>query len=174
VLRFAPLAFFLSLIVALALGLSNNPKKMPSTLIDRALPVFMLAHVNGGGSLSNTDIKGEIALVNVFASWCPVCRMEHPILENVAVEGGLKIYGVDWKDTRQGALRWLKAYGNPYAKIGFDETGRVGVDLGVTGVPETFLVDPTGRVRYRHAGPLTAETWEAVFEPLIKTMRSIK
>jgi len=172
--RFAPLAVFLLVFAGLGFGLTNNPQKMPSMLIDRALPTFSLQAVDGAaGGLSSVDVIGEVALVNVFASWCPVCREEHPMLEKLAAARDVKIYGVDWKDSRVGARRWL-GYGNPYTRLGFDESGRVGVDLGVTGVPETFLVDRDGRVRYRHAGALTDGVWKDVFEPMIKALRSQK
>ncbi|WP_245300003.1 DsbE family thiol:disulfide interchange protein [Methylocystis bryophila] len=161
----------MALLVVLSFALTNNPGKMPSMLIDKALPGFTLTAVDGERELTSGEIAGQVALVNVFASWCPVCRQEHSVLDELA-EKGVRIYGIDWKDTRQAAQRWLGSRHSPYVQTGFDESGRVGLDLGVTGVPETFLVDRSGRVRYRHAGAMTEEAWREVFEPLIRSFRS--
>lgn len=169
---FAPLAGFFVVLAGLAFSLANNPQKMPSMLIDKSTPNFTLAALDGGDGLSSDDLKGGESLLNVFASWCPACRVEHPFLMQLADRRDLKIVGIDWKDSRQKAMRWLSERQNPYARVGADESGRVGLDFGVTGVPETFVIDRGGRVRYRHAGPLTEEVWRDVFEPLLAQLRS--
>jgi cytochrome c biogenesis protein CcmG/thiol:disulfide interchange protein DsbE len=169
----APLAAFSVLMAGLAVSLKNDPQKMPSMLIDKATPAFMLASLDDGDAgLSSEDLKGEPSLLNVFASWCPACRVEHPFLLRLAGNRDFKIVGIDWKDDRQKSRRWLGEHQNPYDRVGFDESGRVGVDFGVTGVPETFVIDRSGRVRYRHAGPLTEEAWRDVFEPLLTQLRA--
>ena len=169
----APLAAFVPLLAALAFSLNNNPHKMPSMLIDKPTPTFTLASLDGNGDgLSNLDFKGDIALLNVFASWCPGCRFEHPMLMKIADSAGIPIYGLNWKDRQSDGARWLARNKSPYTRVGLDESGRVGIDLGVTGVPETFVIDRGGRVRYRYPGPLTEEVWRETFEPLLKNLRS--
>lgn len=170
----APFGAFVVLMVGLASSLKNDPQKMPSMLIDKATPTFALASLDEGhdSGLSSEDLKGEPSLLNVFASWCPACRVEHPFLMRLANNRNFKIVGIDWKDNRQKGKRWLAEHQSPYTHVGFDESGRVGIDFGVTGVPETFVIDRGGRVRYRHAGPLTEEAWRDVLEPLLTQLRS--
>jgi cytochrome c biogenesis protein CcmG/thiol:disulfide interchange protein DsbE len=159
---------FTAILVGLGFSLTNDPRKMPSMLIDKATPTFALASLDEDGrGFSSGDLKGRVSLLNVFASWCPACRIEHPVLMQLAEKGTLPIYGIDWKESTGSAGRWLKASRNPYIRVGYDESGRVGIDLGVTGVPETFVIDRTGRVRYRHAGPVTNDVWHDIFEPLL-------
>jgi cytochrome c biogenesis protein CcmG/thiol:disulfide interchange protein DsbE len=170
---FAPFGAFAVILVTLAFSLKNDPHKMPSMLVDKAAPAFALSSLyDGDAALSSEDLKGQPSLLNVFASWCPACRIEHSFLMRLAGSRGFKIIGIDWKDDRRKGQRWLAEHRNPYDRIGFDEGGRVGLDFGVTGVPETFVIDRSGRVRYRHAGPLTEETWRDVFEPLLLQLRS--
>jgi cytochrome c biogenesis protein CcmG/thiol:disulfide interchange protein DsbE len=171
---FAPLGAFAVILATFAFSLRNDPHKMPSMLIDKAAPAFALASLYGDreAGLSSEDLKGAPSLLNVFASWCPACRVEHPFLMRLANSRKFKIVGIDWKDGQQKGQRWLAEHQSPYSRVGFDESGRVGVDFGVTGVPETFIVDTGGRVRYRHAGPLTEEAWREVIEPLLTQLRS--
>lgn len=167
-----PLAVFVVLLAGLAFSLTNDPQKMPSTLIDKSTPAFALAALmDNTAGLSIEDLRGEPTLLNVFASWCPACRVEHPFLMRLAERRDVRIVGIDWKDSRQKGQRWLGEHNNPYERVGFDETGRVGVDFGVTGVPETFVIDREGRVRYRHAGPLTEDVWRDIVEPLVSRLR---
>jgi cytochrome c biogenesis protein CcmG, thiol:disulfide interchange protein DsbE len=171
--RFAPILVFGLIAVGFAFALRNDPKKMPSTLIDRPVPVFNLAAVEpGAGALSSKDLTGQITLLNVFASWCPGCRVEHPTLLEIAKAKAIPLYGINWKDKPGDGLKWLKAHQDPYLKVGDDPTGRLGIDLGVTGVPETFVIDNTGRIRYRHAGPITDDVWRETFEPLLASLRA--
>lgn len=172
-MRTAPLIAFAVIAAALGIGLMNDPRKMPSQLIDKPVPEFHLPGlVPGEGGLSRDDLAGGIKLVNVFASWCPGCRVEHPTLLRIQRDGAVPLYGINWKDKPGQGLKWLKANHSPYLKVGDDSNGRLGIDLGVTGVPETFVLDRTGRIRYRHAGPLTEEVWAEAFVPLLASLRS--
>lgn len=162
-----PLLLLGGLALAFGYGLTRDPSKLPSTLIDRPLPEFRLAGVTPGTpGLATADFQGRPALLNVFASWCAACRVEHPMLVQLAREG-VPIYGLDWKDKPADGAAWLEAHGNPYRRVGNDESGRIGIDLGVTGAPETFVVDARGRVRYKHIGPITPEDWEGTLRPLM-------
>jgi cytochrome c biogenesis protein CcmG, thiol:disulfide interchange protein DsbE len=172
-IRFAPVAAFAVIALGLGFALTNDPRKMPSTLIDRPMPPFALPALEPPGpGFAVGDLGGKLALVNVFASWCPGCRVEHPTLLRLARDGAIPLYGINWKDKPGDGLKWLKANRSPYLKVGDDGSGRLGIDLGVTGVPETFVVDPTGRIRYRHAGPITEEVWAETFVPLLASLRT--
>lgn len=171
--QFAPILVFASIAIGLGFSLTNDPRKMPSMFIDRPAPKFSLAALEAGSpGLQTEDLNGQIALVNIFASWCAGCRVEHPTLLRLAKEGAIPLYGINWKDKPGDGLKWLKSQRNPYLKVGDDQNGRLGIDLGVTGVPETFVVDRIGRIRYRHAGPITEDVWQETFEPLLTSLRS--
>ena len=172
-MRIVPIGVFVLVAVALAFALSLDPKQMPSQLIDKPVPEFALKGLSPGDSgLNSGDLgKGDVRLVNIFASWCAGCRVEHPTLMRVAAEKRAPLYAINWKDKPGDGLKWLKAQQNPYERIGEDASGRVGIDLGVTGVPETFVIDKGGRIRYRHAGPVTDEVWAVTFAPLIASLR---
>lgn len=168
----APVALLMLALAGLALGLQRDPSKIPSTLIDRPLPQFVLPAVYPDGpGLSNADFVGEPRILNVFASWCTACRIEHPLLMQLRAQGE-PIYGLDWKDQAVDGAHWLRTTGDPYVAAGNDESGRVGIDLGVTGVPETFIIDREGRVRYKHIGPINAEHWRDTLQPLLQKLRS--
>lgn len=148
----------------------RDPHKLPSVLIDRPVPQFDLATIQGYDKegLSSALLQGPgVKLVNVFASWCIPCKAEHPLLMELAAEGRVPIYGINYKDKPEDARRWLAELGDPFAAIGADESGRVGIDWGVYGVPETFVIDGTGRIRYRHVGPLYPETLDELLRPMI-------
>jgi cytochrome c biogenesis protein CcmG, thiol:disulfide interchange protein DsbE len=172
-MRVAPAVLFALIVAALAVGLTNDPRNMPSQLIDKPVPVFSLKGLTlGEPGLDSEDLgRGEVRLVNIFASWCAGCRVEHPTLMSIAAEKRVPLYAINWKDKPGDGLKWLKANRNPYERIGEDASGRVGIDLGVTGVPETFVIDKTGRIRYRHAGAVTEDVWTATFAPLIAQLR---
>ena len=173
--RAAPLIVFAAIIVALGGGLMHDPRKMPSQLIDKPVPAFRLPLlIDSQDGLSNSDFSGEVKLINVFASWCSGCRVEHPTLLRLQREGKFPLYGINWKDKPGAGLKWLNANKSPYLKVGDDMSGRLGIDLGVTGVPETFVVDRTGRIRYRHAGPLTDDVWAETFVPLLANLQREK
>jgi len=140
---------------------------LPSAMIDKPVPEFDLAPIEGRKlGLKSGDLKSGLSLVNVWASWCPPCRVEHPFLMTLA-EKGVTIYGIKYRDKPADALRFLRNLGDPYKRIGADTTGRVSIDWGIYGYPETFLVDETGRIRYRHVGPISSEVIENVFNPLM-------
>jgi cytochrome c biogenesis protein CcmG, thiol:disulfide interchange protein DsbE len=167
-----PVLLFILLALGLGFSLTNDPSKMPSLLIDKAVPAFALASPDKDGKgFSSADLRGKVSLLNVFASWCAGCRVEHPMLMQLAGKSSVSIYGINWRDSPRNGERWLKANQSPYARVGFDENGRVGIDLGVTGVPETFVIDRSGRVRYRYAGPLTEDVWHEIFEPLLAQLQ---
>ena len=170
----APVLAFLLIAGALAMGLGRDPTILPSMLIDKPLPAFDLPDVRAGAaprSLASTDFRGEPALLNVFASWCVSCRIEHPLLMQLSRDG-VSLHGLNWKDEGDAGARWLVEFGDPYARVGYDPTGRTGVDLGVTGAPETFVIDRQGRVRYRHVGPITPEVWTGTLQPLMAELRA--
>jgi cytochrome c biogenesis protein CcmG, thiol:disulfide interchange protein DsbE len=168
-LYFLPIVAFAAIAVWFAFGLTRDPSKVPSALIDHPMPAFALAAVPGFGAppLADATVKGKVALVNFFASWCVPCRAEHPILMRLAAEKRVAVYGINYKDRGEDAARWLKELGNPYAAIGHDEPGRVGIDWGVYGVPETFIVDREGRIRFKQVGPITPAVLRDTILPLI-------
>ncbi|MGE0409977.1 MAG: DsbE family thiol:disulfide interchange protein [Amphiplicatus sp.] len=168
----APLALFVAIGLAFAVGLTRDPSRIPSTLIDRPLPEFDLPPIQGfDKGLASADLKGEVALINVFGSWCVSCLLEHPVLLALSKENAVPIYGVNWKDEPGAGAAWLARHGNPYQRIGDDSAGRVVIDLGVTGAPETFVIDREGRVRYKQVGPITREVWEKKLRPMIEELR---
>lgn len=164
-----PLLVFGAVGAAFALGLRHDPKVIPSMLIDRQLPDFNLpALVPDRDALSSTALGGKgLVLINVFSSWCGGCRFEHPFLMEKTRDKRFALVGLNWKDDPVNARDFLKNFGNPYGAIGSDPSGRAGIDLGVTGVPETFVVDSKGRVRLRVPGPMTPDIWRIEIEPLI-------
>ncbi len=169
-----PLALFIGLAIILGIGLTRDPKLVPSPLIDKPAPAFELSRLyNPQQKFSEKDFIGKVSLFNVWASWCGACRQEHPFLMKLAKEKTIAIYGLNYKDTREDAKRWLTQYGgNPYSVIAYDNSGRAGMDWGVYGVPETFLIGKKGRVRYKHVGPLHAEVWQEQLLPLIQKLQA--
>lgn len=167
----APVLLFATVALGFGLALRLDPQKMPSTLIDRPPPQFNLPPVEGTAlPLDSSKLKGEVMLLNIYASWCPGCRVEHPTLMRIAREKIVPLYGLNWKDKPGQGGAWLRQQQNPYIAVGDDPTGRAGIEMGVTGVPETFVIDKDGRIRYRHAGPVTEEVWKDVFEPLLASL----
>jgi cytochrome c biogenesis protein CcmG, thiol:disulfide interchange protein DsbE len=171
ILYLLPVLIFIGVGIGLAVGLTRDPSTLPSALIDRPVPAFELPAIEGmpGEGLSSADLEGEVSLLNVFASWCVPCRAEHPLLMGLA-ERGLVINGIDYKDPAEQAARWLEDLGNPFARIGADRDGRVAIDFGVYGVPETFVIDREGRIRHRHVGPLQARDLEETILPLLERL----
>ncbi|MBI3453910.1 MAG: DsbE family thiol:disulfide interchange protein [Rhodospirillales bacterium] len=168
-----PLIAFVAVAGYFAVGLTRDPSKLPSVLIDRPIPEFKLPAVAGTNvpGLSSETIRGRIALVNVFASWCVPCRIEHPILLRLASEKRVAIFGINYKDWHEDAAAWLGELGNPYEAIGYDDTGRVGIEWGVYGVPETFLIDRDGRIRFKHIGPITPQLLNETILPAIAALQ---
>ena len=173
ILFLAPLAVFAAIAVNFALGLNRDPAFVPSMLIDRPVPPFSLPPIEGRtDGLSSADLEGEVSLINVFASWCVSCRVEHPVLMEISREGAAPLYGLNWKDKPGDGARWLARFGDPYARIGDDADGRVAIDFGVTGAPETFVIDKRGRVRHKHVGPISRETWRDILRPMIEELKN--
>ena len=161
-----PVIVFAAVGIGLAVGLTRDPGTLPSALLDRPVPAFELPALEGGDGLSSADLKGRVSLVNVFASWCVPCRVEHPVLMRLAEEG-VPIFGINYTDPADRAQAWLGELGNPFEKIGADRNGRVGIEWGVYGVPETFVVDAEGRIRHRHVGPIQARDLERTLLPIL-------
>jgi cytochrome c biogenesis protein CcmG/thiol:disulfide interchange protein DsbE len=169
----APLLLFLGLGVLLYSGIGKDPSIVPSPLIDGPAPEFELPSLTEPEAmLSKTGLDGEAYLLNVWASWCFACRIEHEVVTDLARNGPVPVYGLNWKDQRPDALRWLAQFGNPYRASAYDESGRVGIDFGVYGAPETFLIDGSGQVRYKHVGPLTPEIVQNELLPAINEVHS--
>jgi len=167
-----PLVVFLVIGVFLGIGLTLDPRKLPSPLIGKAVPEFELPPVKGRTlGLAASDLRGEVSLVNVFASWCTACRDEHPLWMQVQKSGLVPIHGLDYKDKPDDAQAWLKELGDPYTRTGADISGRVGIDWGVYGVPETFVIDRNGVIAYKHIGPITAKSLNETLLPLIRKLQ---
>lgn len=152
----------------------RNPSEIPSVLIDQPVPRFDLPALAGSGKpgLATADLTdGEVTLVNVFASWCLPCRAEHPIFMELAERGTVRLAGINYKDKPADAMRWLSDQGDPYGRIGADESGRAGIEWGISGVPETFLIDRDGRIRYRQVGPISQDLLEDVILPKIRKLQ---
>ncbi|HEX4583798.1 MAG TPA: DsbE family thiol:disulfide interchange protein [Burkholderiaceae bacterium] len=168
-----PLAAFLVLSGFLFKGLWIDPHTVPSPLIDKPAPGFRLTQVaDAGKTVSRDEMLGKVWLLNVWASWCVSCREEHPVLVEFAKSGTVPIYGLDYKDTRAEALKWLDQFGNPYEVSLFDPDGRVGIDYGVYGVPETYVIDKAGTIRYKQIGPITPEVLHEKILPLIRKLNA--
>jgi cytochrome c biogenesis protein CcmG/thiol:disulfide interchange protein DsbE len=166
-----PIGLFVALGVLLAVGLKLDPRKIPSPLVDKPLPAFTLTTLEDPKkTLSKTDFHGQVVLFNVWASWCVACKEEHPVLIELARRKLAPIVGLNYKDQRDAALAVLKADGNPYDANLVDADGRVGIDWGVYGVPETFVVDKQGIIRHKHIGPITPEVIEQELLPLIREL----
>lgn len=163
-----PLVAAVILIPILILGLRSDPSELPSPFIGKPAPEFELPTVKDPSkSIGMADIRGQVSLVNIWATWCVGCRVEHQFLVELASQGNIPIYGINWRDNRQDALEWLAQLGDPYVASGFDADARVGIDWGAYGAPETFLINADGIVLYRFTGPLSWSIWEQEFVPLI-------
>lgn len=167
-----PLALFIILAIFLAVGLRLNPKDIPSPLIDKPAPAFALPILGTPEKkLSNQDLQGKVWLFNVWASWCVSCRQEHPLLLDLAKLKLVTLVGLNYKDEAPAAAQWLRQLGNPYDDSIMDVDGRLGIDYGVYGVPETFVVDKRGIIRYKHTGPVEPGDIERLFLPLIRQLQ---
>ena len=167
-----PVALFVVVAIAFGWGLTRDPSVIPSVLVGKPVPKFSLPPVQGRTlGLSSADLTGEVSLVNVFASWCTACRAEHPILMRLKDEGVVPVHGLNYKDRPEDAARWLDTLGDPYTRTGADRDGRVAIDWGVYGVPETFVIDRDGRIAYKHIGAITPEALRKKILPLIEALR---
>ena len=166
-----PILLLVGLAVLFAVGLRHDPSIVPSVLIDKPVPEFDLPPLfDDKPGLATADLNGQVALVNVFASWCIPCRVEHPLFMRIAEEGEVPVYGINYKDAPADAKRWLAELGDPYTRIGADRDGRAGIEWGVYGVPETFVVDGTGTIRFKHVGPLTVDVLDETIMPLVREL----
>lgn len=168
-----PLAVFAGIATYLAIGLGSDPRIVPSVLIDKPVPAFALPAVPGvpgmpESGLASGDLRGRITVVNVFASWCVPCLAEHSQITALAKSGAVRVVGLNYKDEAAAARAWLERHGNPFSAIGADKDGRVSIDWGVYGVPETFIVDAKGRIRYKHVGPITPDALKTAILPAIE------
>lgn len=167
-----PVAAFLGLAIVLAWGLTRDPRTIPSALIGKPVPQFALPPVKGRTlGLSSTDLVGEVSLVNAFASWCVACREEHPVFMQLKAESIVPIHGLNYKDQPDNAARWLNTMGDPYTRTGADINGRVAIEWGVYGVPETFVITKDGRIAYKHIGAVTPKVLEGAILPLIRKLQ---
>ena len=171
-----PLVAFAALAVFLGIGLRRDPHELPSPLIGRAAPAFTLPSLapaaGGPADFSPSDLRGQVWLLNVWASWCVSCRQEHPVLMDLARSGVVPLIGLDYKDAREDARRWLAQHGDPYRLSVLDTDGRVGIDYGVYGVPETYVIDAVGTIRYKHIGPISVEVLHGKILPLVRELQS--
>src|SRR2546428_10756132 len=165
-----PFAIFVVVVGFLAVGLTLNPRELPSPLVGKPAPDFSLPQLHDQEkTFSPNEMKGKVWLLNFWASWCEACKEEHPVLTHLAQSGEVPIYGIDYKDRREDALKWLKQWGNPWTVIAVDESGRVGIDFGVYGVPETYVIDKAGGIRAKQICPLREGTFpKKIFAPVKK------
>ena len=168
-----PLAIFVLIAIFLGIGLTRDPRLVPSPLIGKPVPQFRLAAVQGRTlGLAGEDLRGEVAVVNVFASWCTACRDEHPLWMELARQRALPIHGLNYKDAPDDAARWLNELGDPYTRTGADRDGRVGIDWGVYGVPETYVVDRHGIIRDKIIGAITRKSVDERLLPLVRRLQA--
>ncbi len=169
-----PLALFCFIGIYLGVGLTLDPRKLPSMLDGQPVPGFDLPPIKhrGDKGFANTDLPGDVSLVNIFGSWCVACRVEHPFLMEVKKANLVPIHGIDWREEDpEAGPAWLKRYGDPYTLVGDDPRSKAAIAFGVTGAPETFLVDREGVIRYKHVGPVNQAVWDDVLWPLIEKLR---
>lgn len=166
-----PLCLFLLIGIAFAIGLTKDPRRMSSELINQPFPAFFLTELYDETEVLTEDIvKGKVSLINVFGSWCVACNVEHPVLMDIAKGEEVTLIGMDWRDERPKAKRWLAERGNPYDKIIFDNESTLAITLGVTGAPESFITDKAGQIRYKHVGVITPKIWRETLLPVIKNL----
>ena len=168
---FIPLLIFAVMVVVFLVGLFSDPREIPSPFIDKPAPAFELRRLyQPDVMISNATLKGQVSVVNVFASWCTSCIQEHPLLVKLSAENDINLIGLNYKDKDADALNWLRQHGNPYDLIAVDDNGKVGIDWGVYGVPETFVIDREGIVRFKFTGPLNEEAIRAELLPVIQSL----
>ncbi len=167
-----PIAVFGVLIAFLAIGLTLNPRELPSPLVNKPVPAFELPQLNAPQqTFGPKDLRGKVWMLNVWASWCVACRVEHPVLVELSkTDKSVLVYGLNYKDKREDALQWLARFGNPYTESLSDTQGTVGIDLGVYGVPETFIIDKEGVIRHKQIGPITPEVLRDTILPLMRKL----
>ena len=170
VLPLGVLGFLLALFFV---GLDLNPRLVPSPLIGQPVPQFSLPRLDDPGkSFRHTELNGEISLFNVWATWCVSCKQEHPVLMRISASGEVPLYGLLYKDDASKGSAWLRASGDPYRANAVDQSGKVGIEWGTYGTPETFVIDSKGIIHYKHIGPISWQDWEEVLAPMIESLRS--
>jgi len=168
-----PLGLFILIGIAFAIGLTKDPRRMSSELINQPFPAFSLTELYDETQILTEDIvKGQVSLINVFGSWCVACNVEHPVLMDIAKRKEVTLIGMDWRDERPKAKRWLAERGNPYETIIYDDESVLAITLGVTGAPESFIIDKSGQIRYKHVGVITPKIWRETLLPIIKTIEA--
>jgi len=170
---YVPLAVFLVLVVYFAIGLTRDPRILPSVLINQPVPPLALKPIKGSSQgFATQDLEDQVTLVNIFGSWCIACKVEHPFLMKLKKANTVPIYGIDWREAnRDDGPAWLKRFGNPYTRIGDDPNSKAAIAFGVTGAPETFIVDHRGIIRYKHIGPLSQKIWRELIAPIVQKLR---
>lgn len=167
-----PLGISAGLVALFVIGLGLNPRLIPSPLIDKPAPAFSLPKLYKPDEVfRQTDLKGEVSLFNIWATWCPSCKQEHPVLTQIAKTNEVPIYGLYYKDDPALGVDWLKRYGDPYRANAVDVDGRVGIEWGAYGTPETFVIDQQGIIRHKHVGPMSWKDWQETLLPLIRKLR---
>ncbi len=172
-LYFIPLAVFLVMVIYFAFGLTRDARVIPSVLINQPVPALALEPIKGSpAGFSTADLKNQVTLVNIFGSWCVACKVEHPFLMELRKSNVVPIYGINWREAnRDDGPAWLKRFGDPYTRIGDDPKSMAAIAFGVTGAPETFVVDHQGIIRYKHTGPLTYKIWNEIIGPIVEQLR---
>ena len=166
-----PLGLFVILVIFLAIGLTRDPNELPSALLDKPAPTFRLPQLKEPDkTFSAEDIRGKVWMLNVWASWCVACRDEHPYLFEYQKSGAVPIYGLNYKDRREDALGWLSELGDPYLLSAVDLDGRVAIDYGVYGAPESYIIDKSGTIRLKHVGPILPDVWSKKILPLVQEL----
>lgn len=169
--RFIPAGAFVILVVFLGIGLTRDPSLIPTEMINRDMPAFELTELyDETQRVTDADLIGEPALVNVFGSWCVACLQEHPTLMQLNQDDTVRIVGVNWRDGRDDAINWLQRHGDPYETIIFDGESDLAIEMGVTGAPETFILDRTGRIRFKQIGPITSDVWRETIRPILDAL----
>ncbi|NKD44663.1 DsbE family thiol:disulfide interchange protein [Haematospirillum jordaniae] len=176
VIIFAPTLLFVALVGLFASRLNKDPSALPSVLLDTPVASFSLDALPGRDRpLSSAMLQGQVSLLNVFGSWCVACREEHSFLMSLKAQGDVPVHGINWRERNPAdGMRWLEKHGDPYDRVGQDPDSRAAIALGVTGAPETFVIDASGVIRYRYAGVLTPEVWASTLKPLIEHLRHVE
>lgn len=170
--RIVPIVVIVALITLLGYGLTRNPSALPSVMIGKSVPDFDLPTLaSKQPMLTNTALNGQVTMINVWASWCLSCRSEHPLITEITQRTGVPVVGLNYKDTRPQALQWLNRFGNPFAVVAFDKKGQLGFDLGVSAVPETFIIDTNGMIRHKIVGPITPQLMNNTLIPMIQRLQ---
>lgn len=171
--RFFPLIVFALLVAVLGVGLTLDPKKIPSPLIGKSAEQFTLPTLRDASkTVGSKQLEGKVTMLNVWATWCFACKQEHPILNQIAKSGVVDLYGLNWKDDRDKAIALLDQSGDPYTKVAFDEDGKVAIDFGVYGAPETFIIDKKGIIRHKVIGPISWQEWTDNLQPMINRLQA--